>query len=148
MREFQVGVNVPVTDQQIADWVVTAFEGGISYWCEAATCVQRDQHGDWEELTGAGYDAYVVDRVGPYANPEFWDNDKRGYRITTDEGTQKKVLTLSAIMKALNYQPKQVKGQSNNWYRKVTTRLLGENYDADDADILVQVAIFNEVIYG
>jgi hypothetical protein len=55
---------------------------------------------------------------------------------------------MSAIKKALHYQPPKRKGESNNWYRKVVDRLLSEDYDAGDADALVQVAVFGELVYG
>jgi hypothetical protein len=85
-----------------------------------------------------------------YSRPEFWDNDRVGYRLRDqyEENFVPKVLTLASILKALQYQPPQKKGISNNWYRKVVDRVLSEEYDAGDADTVVQIAIFNEVVYG
>ncbi len=150
MRSFKVQTETSITDQDIADIVITAFEGGITYWCSDVIPVERDEHGDWQALEGEYYTQYVVDGVGAYANPEFWDNDKRGYQLHDFEAEEdvKKVLTLSAIMKAMHYQPKQQQGISDNWFKKVVSDIVTENYDAGDADCIVQVAVFGELVYG
>ena len=153
MREYTIKSETKITDQNIADLVVTAFEGGmggISYWCGSSECVERDAQGQWRVMSAQHYDSFRINGCGPYTNPEFWDNDRRGYRLFDVEDMRPfpKVLTLASLLKAMQYQPKQRNGASNNWFRKVVDRFLSENYDADDADKLVQVAIFNEVVYG
>ena len=150
MREFAIRAEQTVTDQLVADWVITAFEGGSSYWCDLAECVERDDKGQWVEITGDRYKSFQIDGIGPYANPEFWENDKRGYRLHDeyDEKWIQKVLTLSGLLKALQYQPPKHKFATPNWYRKVVSSLITENYDAGDADTLVQVAVFGELVYG
>ena len=150
MRSFNVTTEQTVTDELISDWIITAFEGGITYWCNNVECVERDGDGQWKGLPHERYESFKKDGCGPYANPEFWENDSRGYQLLPDDEDEpvSKVLTLAALLRALKHQPKQVKGQSDNWFRKVITRLIGEDYDAGDADTLVQVAVFNEVVYG
>jgi len=150
MRSFNVATEVTVTDELIAEWVITAFEGGMTYWADEVECVERDANGDWQGLPTERYESFKLDGCGPYTNPEFWENDSRGYRIYDlyEEAWIPKVLTLASLLKALKHQPKQVKGQSNNWFKKVVRSLCNEQYDAGDADILVQVAVFNEVVYG
>lgn len=152
MREFTVSLqdDHEITDQLIADWVITAFEGGSTYWFDKAECVKRDQKGEWVRVLGDDYDQWVEDGVGPYANPEFWDNDSRGYRLydTYEEAWVSKVLTMSAMLKALKYQPPKQKHVSPNWFSKTVRSLIDEEYDAGDADALIQVAVFNELVYG
>ena len=150
MRAFNVSTESTVTDQLIADWAITAMEGGLGYWCDTARAVERDDHGDWQELKGERRDEFVVDGVGPYACPEFWYADSRGYQLYDpyEEEWVPKVLTLAGMLKALKHQPKLRKGVSDNWFRKVVDRLISEQYDAVDADTLVQIAVFNEVVYG
>lgn len=150
MREFNIKSEATVTDNDIAYWVITAFEGGISYWCGQSECVERDANGQWQTLSDDRYESFRLDGCGPYTNPEFWDNDKRGYRLfdAEDMSPFPKVLTLASLLKATQYQPKHQKGVSDNWFRKVVDRFLSEDYDAADADCLVQVAIFNELVYG
>ena len=155
IRTYVVQTETTVTDQDIADWVTTAFEGGVSYWCPNAEAVVRNDQGQWVPMS-AGHMRAIEEAATPnhlgypvYALPHFWDNDKVGYRLTDDEGeVVPKVLTLAAVLKAFKYQPKQTKGTSGNWFRKICDRLISEDYDADDADNLVQVAVFGEVVYG
>jgi hypothetical protein len=157
MREFKVKSETTITDKLIAYIVITAFEGGSAFWCDSARCVERDAKGDWQEVEGDRYKALMTeDGCGPYANPEFWDNDKRGYRLHDEyeEADIPKVLTLSAILKALQWQqPKPTPNEKRfginpNWYRKIVDRVLSEDYDAGDADAVVQIAVFNELVYG
>lgn len=150
MRAFNVTTEQTVTDELIAEWVITAFEGGITYWTEDVECMERDENGDWKGMKPERYESFRLEGCGPYTNPDFWENDSRGYRVYDpyEEAWVPKVLTLASLLKALKHQPKQVKGQSNNWFRKVVDRLVTEQYDANDADVIVQVAIFNEVVYG
>lgn len=155
MRKFTVQTEAIVTDQNVADWVTTAFEGGMTYWCPNAEAVVRNDYGQWVPMSAGAM--REIEAAAPedssgyplYALPHFWDNDKVGYRLTTDEDeVVKKVLTLASVLKAFSYQPKQTKGLSDNWFRKVCARLISEDYDADDADALVQIAVFNELVYG
>lgn len=152
MREFTVSLQDEhvITDQLIADWVVTAFEGGITYWCHNVECVERDKNGLWQEIEGERYDALMIDGCGPYVNPDFWSYDQRGYRLYDpyEEAWVPKVLTMSALLKALKYQPPKSEHQSPNWFRKTVRSLIDEDYDAGDADTLVQVAVFGELVYG
>lgn len=153
MREYNVKVNSEktITDQLIADWVVTGFEGGCSYWCDKAEAVKRDQNGEWVLLHADDYNDWLCeDGCSPYANPEFWDNGKRGYRLYDpyDEKWCEHVLTMSSLLKALNYQPAKSQHTTSNWFRKVVDRLIDEDYDAGDADTLIQIAVLGEVVYG
>lgn len=146
------------TDKDLAYWIITAFEGGIDYWCDRVEPVERDDAGKWQPVTGDRYkhfqdhDTELGFTCPPYANPLFWENGKRGYRLY-DPYEQRwcdHVLTMSSMQKALQYQPPKRRGIgiSPNWYRKVVDRLLSEDYDAGDADTVVQVAVFGEVVYG
>ena len=151
MREYNIKRDQVITDQLIADIAVTAFEGGISYWCDRAEAVKRNEHGEWERVLGDEYEGWLTESgVSPYANPEFWDNGKRGYRLYDpyEERWCDHVLTMSGLLKAMHYQPPHRKGVSDNWFRKVIDRIASEQYDAADADCLVQIAVFGEGVYG
>lgn len=149
-REMRYAVKTEqsLSNEDIANIVITAFEGGSNYWIENTQCVYRNQKGEWTPVVEDQYAGFCVDGVGPYANEEFWHNDSFGYRVWTEEGRIEKVLTASGIVKALHYQPPQRKGQSNNWMRKVVDRILNEEYDANDADVVVQIATLGEEVYG
>jgi len=156
MREFKLKSETTVTDRMIADIVVTAFEGGISYWCSNAVPVERDDKGDWQIISAARFEVLAAGHAPMYDNPDFWENDKRGYMLH-DEYEEKpieKVLTLAGILTALQWQqpkptPKEKQyGINPNWFRAVVDRIKDEEYDAADADAVVQIAVFNEVVYG
>lgn len=147
---FTVRTNHELTQSDIADIVITAFEGGINYWSGGCKPVKRDEKGQWVDISDREYEALKIDGCGAYANPEFWVNDSRGYMMwdAGEEAWIPKVLTASAIVKAFNYQPPKNKYATPNWFRKVCDRVFREQYDASDADVLVQVAVFNELVYG
>jgi len=150
MRLFTVKSDTVISDELIADWAVTAFEGGITYWCDRAEAVERDKNGQWVNMNHQRLQEFEHDGYPVYAAPEFWENDCRGYKLY-DPYEQRfcdKVLTLAGMLKALKHQPPHRKGISDNWFRKVVARLIGEDYDSEDADTLVQIAVFNEVVYG
>ena len=151
MKSFTIQQDTEVTQKMISDWVITAFEGGCSYWCDKAEAVKRDEQGQWVRVLGDDYDQWLCeDGCSPYANPEFWENGMRGYRLFDpyEEKWCDHVLTMAAIRKALNYQPPKNKHHSPNWFRKTVRSLVEEDYDAGDADTLVQVAVFGELVYG
>ena len=62
--------------------------------------------------------------------------------IHDSESEEKYPITKKSIIDALQ------KMDTFNNYRQALDRILNETYDADDADIMVQIACFKEVIYG
>ena len=141
MKKFTVKTEVTITSDDIANMVITAFEGGISYWCGEVELVEFTVGGGWEPVPQKRYDTLMIDGCGPYANPELWDSDTIGYRLTTDEGEVIPVILCTpTIIKALNHPLPR--------YEDCIKRLLAEDYDAWDADNLVQSAVFNEIVYG
>ena len=79
---------------------------------------------------------------------EVKDNDYKGTEYASDciskGGTiivEDKEINKQSILDALEW-------LSNNKYTKVLDRLINDGYDADDSDILFQVACFGDVIYG
>ena len=111
-------INIPIqiSDDQIDSWAVTAFEGGINYWCDELKVKNNDYKGC------------------KYASEAL----SKGATIII-EG---KEITKHDILKALSKLPTME-------YNKVYNRLLNEGqYDACDADVLFQVALYDDVIYG
>jgi len=134
-----------VTNETIAYWAVTAFEGGISYWCDTAEVMQFSSSG-WHLATPSQHVAWRTESgCGPYANPEFWASENRGYRLTTDDGDFVTViLSRNRILLALQ----KMADSDIKHERNTAERLLTEEYDADDADYLIQMSVFDEVVYG
>lgn len=144
MKRYEIQTKVEITSQDIAYIVVTAFEGGISYWCDGAELVEQLADGGWDPVSKERYESLMIDGCGPYANPEFWELDNIGYRLHDEyeEGTAPLILTRAALIKALEH-------PINDNYSSCIRRLLSEDYDAGDADIIVQMAVYDgEVVYG
>ena len=139
-----------LSKRDIADLATGAIEGGISYWCSELQYIQRDENGEWQPMTQAQLDQYTEPR---YDDPEFWEGDKRGVMLTSmydeDAGIMKRPLTASSLRGAFKYQPKHNKWQSDNWFPKLC-KLLHKpgDYDAGDADTIVQIAVMGEVVYA
>lgn len=143
MKSFTIKTETDITTDDIANMVITAFEGGISYWCDLAVPVKlAATNTGWEPIEGNEYERMKIDGCAPYANPVFWETENVGYKLHDeyDEDWVPVILTRDTILKALNHP---LPG-----YEDSIRRLLAEEYDAADADVLVQSAIFNEVVYG
>ena len=111
-----INVTLEISDDQIDSWSVTAFEGGINYWCDGIEV----KDGDYK---GVKYASHSL---------------SKGATIII-EG---KEITKQSILDALAKLP-------TIEYKKVFNRLLNDGeYDACDVDVLFQVALFGEVVYG
>lgn len=115
--------EVEVTHQNIDDLMITAFEGGISYWCSNAKLV----------CNGACQLTWLKDNGSKRTTAEMLS---QGYDIELhdSEAGETYLLTIEKFITGL-------------------TRWLSEggdldNFDADDADRIVQYALFNELVYG
>lgn len=141
--------TVSLSKREIADLVVTAVEGGIGYWAREIEYVERDDHGEWQVMSDERRKSFGNPA---YDAPELWENDRRGIRITTDYDEDQEMilrpLTESSIQKAFKYQPPKRKGTSNNWFPKMIRLIIEGQYDASDADTIVQIAVMDEVVYG
>ncbi len=115
-----------VTAQQIDDFVSTAFEGGITYWCFRA----EPNCDTWPD--GVDYASQCL---------------TRGYGIVlydsedvTDEGNPSEyILTLSNMLSGI---------QMFCDLHNKSYNMLCEDYDASDADCIVQYALFGKLVYG
>jgi hypothetical protein len=111
--------NIEFTDENIDDLVVTAFEGGINYWCRKV--VIKDAPDEVK---------YASDAIS-----------KGGTLILFDaESTDKWELTLEKMLKGIKWYCEQ------NGYTDADD--LMDNYDADSADAIVQYALFDEIVFG
>lgn len=143
----KVQITHELSLQDVANIMITAFEGGISYWCPSAQAVELTASG-WQQLVGQRYDEQRIDGCGPYANPSFWDKTdiKRGYILFHDPDEEghfqkiERVVTVNRIGSAIT--------KLNQINPEVAMRIVTEQYDANDADVLIQVAAFEEVVYG
>ena len=130
-----VEVKTKLEIDMFVDWVVTALEGGIGYWSDR---LEYWPPALYEELKGKKIPG--VD--GPlYADFEFWE---RGGEITLFDAeaplSAKPFCNRLTIQRVLEVLP--------NMHMPIANRLFKGEYDAEDADYLVQMAIFKEIVFG
>ena len=116
---YTIKVERQITEEQMSDIMCAAFEGGINYWVEGMIRVP-DFHGlDYaSEVVGHGYPAF----------------------IKPDDEDEEVEINRQKLEKALEILAKD--------YPAIAHRLASEEYDAGDADVLVQLACFGTVVYG
>lgn len=138
---IELKISKKLDGKDVADLMITAFEGGIDYWCNKARAVVRDEDGNWTEMDPVHRSSFSVDGVGAYANPEFWESPDRGYRLWNDDGEEvENVVCLSTLQAGLTCMEPA--------HSDVLVRIYDEQYDAWDADTLAQFAVFGEIVYG
>ena len=122
LTEYKTEITVTTTTtfsiKEIEDIICAAFEGGINYWCDNIDVPDFGEHTYAHEVLAHG---------GKVILNDFEDDDKK-HEI--DGANIQKGLELMA------------KGLPNAF-----ARLKGD-YDALDADGLIQYAVFGNVIYG
>lgn len=119
MKEYEIQTTQRVTDEQIDDVLATAFEGGITYWCDAVRIRQKPSD-DYD------YASQVLTREGTLEihETEEYDPETKSYG-------KWHLLTMPKLLKAL--------GDMHFDF---------DDYDAGDADSVIQKAIFGEIVYG
>ena len=120
--------TVEISDELIEDILCGAFEGGITYWANNVSC----------------HDNKDMKKVGGWKHEYLTKTKKKNAKliIHTIEGGQV-AMSKKSIIDTL-----QKMDNPENGYTKALGRILNETYDADDSDIVVQMACFGEVVYG
>lgn len=123
--DMKVEKTLKITEEDIDDIMVSALEGGINYWCCEAEVVEEKRVADW------GHEQIA----------------RGGCLILHDaESDDKWELTLEKLLKGIKL-----------WYEnyrdeycvvQVDGTLDCGNVDAEIADIIVQYALFDEVVFG
>jgi len=114
-------------DQLHYDIYTTAMEGGINYW--ANTHSYHLSNNDVEDTFG--FFAEIDDAEGDGAVHRIDVGViRKGYRLAAT--TQRDKIRWSSEPPPLVYD-----GEDNDW-----------DYDAGDADVIVQLGLFGEVVYG
>lgn len=122
--EFKAERTVIVTQEDIDDIMGGALEGGITYWCCKAEVVEDDYYGE-----------YASEQISRGGSLRLYDNE-------TDE---KYLLTLEKFLKGIRLAIKY--GYGNDWFSD-DARLDCCMIDGEAADIIVQMALFGEVVFG
>ena len=128
-------VKIPVTTRQLADVFITAFEGGIAYWCASAK----------PRFT---YPKLLNKKEPWYAQPVFWEQGD--FKITFEpvdpEDKEARVtLTPRKLRDGLHVLAK----QRPDLFAKLVTPDGRDDYpDASEADAIIQLIVLQDIIFG
>lgn len=119
--ELNINYKIKFTNKDIDDIMVTALEGGITHWCDSA------------------------DVVGDYLGNWASDQISRGGTVKLHEAEEDKwyELTLEKFIKGLERVVFE-RGLDVIYNNELDV----SNIDAEDADAIIQYAIFGEIVYG
>jgi hypothetical protein len=120
-NEILVSNGYTVSEEELQDFITDALVEGISHWA----IIDKSRHPDfWKEY----------DRKNEYMVDYIYRKLKEGevLMLIDRENDNEYFVTLRVIKKVLSEQ----------------TRFDFENYDAEDCDWVMQMAMFGEVIYG
>ena len=126
MENYNIEVNkkYTVTPQDIDDIMVTALEGGIDYWCRKA------------EVVGEYLGEYASDQISRGGSLILYDAESSDYWELDLEKL------LYGIQKAIE----------DNWFDDYDWYVDGEldccQIDAEVADTIVQLALFDDIVFG
>ena len=124
-----INYTMPISDKLIEDILCSAFEGGITYWADNVSCEDKE---DMKKVKGWKHEYLTKTKL----------KDAVMY-IHDTYSSEKHPITKKSIIDAL-----QKMDDPEYKCTKALNRILDEEYDADDADIVVQTACFGEVVYG
>jgi len=134
MNEISITIKQEIKPEEINDLVVTALEGGINYWCRKA--VMKLAHPNNPDNKYWGIAPEFEDKI-VYASDLIGYN---GVLVLYDaESSDNWELTLENMLKGI---------QMHCTNKKISVAELLDDYDADDADAIVQYALFNEIVFG
>ena len=126
MENYNVEINkkYTVTPQDIDDIMVTALEGGITYWCRKA------------EVVGEYLGEYASDQISRGGSLILYDAE------SSDNWELNLEKLLDGIQKAIE----------DNWFSDYDWYVGGGldccQIDGDVADVIVQLALFDEIVFG
>lgn len=129
-------IRVPLTDEKLRDVLTDAFEGGIDYWMDRYEYIEPTQpHEDADRLRSDSvkdYPPYAWLPLVPWSSVMVY---------TDDDPHEPHYLNRAALQQGLDLLPSVAEGRHMR-------ALLKGNHDAETADVLVQLSLFGEVVYG
>ena len=135
MPQIQITTTFEISDQFVRDVLCTAIEGGSNYWAqfENARTVQGNYVAEVSELD-----------VCEYGDES---TEQSRHRIDTD-----KIREGMRRLLARDFNIEASHGHAAQRYTWTLQRTILENdagmIDADDADVILQLACFGHIIYG
>lgn len=114
--------EITLTQQDIDDIMVTALEGGINYWCREAEVMEEKRCGSW------GHEQIA----------------RGGVLILHDaESSNEWELTLERFLNGVKLYFEQ-----GNHVQVDAGRIDAGKIDSTDADCIIQLALFGEIVFG
>lgn len=117
-----IKVEMTIEWQQLADTLSTAIEGGSNYWASFKGA-QRSEGTDWSYLS--------VEVIELDASTEGKPRFRR--RVTVED-----------LAKGI----KRMAESKHAWIHRHLADFINENDDATTADVILQMTVFGDVIYG
>lgn len=129
-----------ITEEDIWPWMVTAFEGGSNYWFGKINVQHYTR--DYYNLFANDFDS-TTNMWRWHHQVPFLLAGKSGYKgheleIETPDGTY--YLTIHKLFDGISLMAKESPRHYND--------LISEDYDAITADVFLQYALFEKVIFG
>lgn len=124
MKEHKIKIETTINlaDEDINDLMVAALEGGINYWCGKAVAKLVPEGVEYEYLSELIAKGGVIELTDAEDEDEKWD------------------LNLSKFMNGVAMVCKK-RGFGSG-------EELIDNHDAEVADMLIQFALFDEIVFG
>jgi hypothetical protein len=121
--------------EEINNFIVTALEGGINYWCGKAVIKMASTNPDEKKYYGVPDElqekvVYASDAVGYGGTLILYDVED-----PTDNWELTRAKFINGFEKYCQTQERYAED-------------LVDDHDADDADQIIQLAIFNEITFG
>jgi len=121
--------RLEISDELIESLLCSAFEGGSTYWADNVSCEDRED----------------MLKVGGWKHEYLTKTKKKDAVMYIRDGytEEKHAITKKSIIDAL-----QKMDDPKYKHTKALDRILNQTYDAWDADCVLQMACFGEVVYG
>lgn len=122
-------ITTTIANQTIADTLVSAFEGGSNYWLGKVD-PPFVAHSDYS--TPEAYGENMVERTIYSDDDEDVGGDQGNHGKFNHENVQRGLKLMSEL----------------EWAKRHFKDMTSENGDADTGDVLLQLIVFGELIYG
>jgi len=154
METMTIETKIEITKGEIESMLITAYEGGIDYWCYVSITDKKkawlwlDNEIAEKRLTRdeSIHYAWMDAMFQGYPNPIRIFDVEEAYEAETQEDLDDMepigYLSIENIKKGLEKASVEYPKQFQNFFPQYV------NGDADDADVLFQLICLNDVVYG
>jgi hypothetical protein len=122
-HKIEITITDKISDENINDIISTAFEGGINYWCDDVKILKGTISDELKK------DRFKSDLITLGATLVLFDA----------ESDEKWKLTLKKVIKGITMHCSD---------KGILPSQLMEDYDANDADSIIQYALFDKQVFA